>query len=185
MEKLARGIILAPLAVLAVAIILGALAEPETILDTRDTDIASTLSVLHVNGETFELWGYDRSSFSLNDIAYILNGTTAQFNIRHIDDAQWDFWIVRGEQYTPTGDEFKPIPGRWALEASNNTTVGYGINHPMNKTVVVGFDGEDYPATTVSFRAINDIDEPRFGLRDLSFWLDFSYERYGRITLQP
>ena len=183
MKDITRAGIAIALAIIVV--ILAAQLDPDIFLDTRGNDIASRLSVLHVNGETFEVWGYNRSRFSLNDIAYILNGTTAQFNIRQIDDTQWDFWIVRGEQYTPTGDEFKPIPGRWAREGSFGTMESYGINYPMSKTVVVGFDGDDYPATTVSFRAVNDIDEPRFSLRDLSFWLDFNYERYGRITLLP
>jgi len=180
MKDITRAGIAIALAIIVV--ILAAQLDPDIFLDTRGNDIASRLSVLHVNGETFEVWGYNRSRFSLNDIAYILNDTSAQFNIRYIDDEQWDFWIVRGEQYTPTGDEFKPIPGRWIRDGAIEW---YGINHPVNITVAVGFDGEDYPATTVHFSVLNDIDEPRFSLHDLSFWLGFRYERYGRITLQP
>ncbi|MCL2388673.1 MAG: hypothetical protein FWC89_14170, partial [Defluviitaleaceae bacterium] len=64
------------------------------------------------DGESFTLWavGNDTgiSAFRLEDIAYILNGTPAQFNLRPAPDG-FHYWIVRGEAYTPTGQEFRPV----------------------------------------------------------------------------
>ena len=67
-----------------------------------------------VNGESLELWGYGDSSppssFRLRDIAYVLNGTAAQFNVQQLDSQlSRNVLIELGMPYRPTGTEMRPI----------------------------------------------------------------------------
>ena len=70
---------------------------------------------ISVDGSSFEVWGYGSGgitidpSIRLRDIAYILNGTPAQFNIITSPCDSWDFWIQRGAPYLVTFTEFQPI----------------------------------------------------------------------------
>ena len=62
-----------------------------------------------VDDNSFEVWGYGHglSYVRLRDIAYILNGTSMQFDI--LDYGRENFRISRGEPYTPIGIELSPI----------------------------------------------------------------------------
>jgi len=55
------------------------------------------------------MWGYRHwegfGNFQLRDIAYILNGTSTQFDIRKPLDEYLHFWINIGVAYTPIGNE--------------------------------------------------------------------------------
>ena len=65
--------------------------------------------VIYVNEQRFELWGYGYwegyGNYRLRDIAYILNGTSAQFNIREPLGEYLHFWIERNTPYVPIGTE--------------------------------------------------------------------------------
>ena len=126
-----------------------------------------------VDGVPFMMWGVFEdatlSHFRLRDVAYILNGTPAQFNIREIDDDRFDYWIVRGEPYTPTGDEFRPISG---YEEQGILWFDGGLfGH-----ATVGVDGTDEPETAISLFARGDEDGFYFPVSDLALLLGFSLD---------
>ncbi|MCL2376551.1 MAG: hypothetical protein FWC76_04045 [Defluviitaleaceae bacterium] len=141
-----------------------------------------------VEGELFETWGYDGDgpvpALRLHDIAYMLNGTSAQFDIRPIsDDSPWDYWIVRGAPYTPTGNEFQPIPlERYAAFGSYGFFDWYGFDGYPVRTILVGFDGIDAPVTTIPMEVVRDIDGIYFNLWDIAGILGFSWDRYWCIV---
>ena len=114
-----------------------------------------------VNGERFEMWGFDGDgpvpALRLKDMAYIFNGTSAQFDIRTPPDQRWDYWIVRGAAYTPTGAELSlDFEHRSAVYGSYGFAGGMGFYTCPIRTVIVGIDGYDEPATTVALTAIED-----------------------------
>jgi hypothetical protein len=142
--------------------------------------------IISIDGLSFEVWGYGSEeiiidpSIRLRDIAYILNGTPAQFNIVATPNDSWDFWIKRGTAYTVTNTELQPIiEWRRALFGSlgflpGNSSPGFGRIAFQN--TVIGFDGEDSPAFSISVIAVQDIDDMYFSLLDLSYWLGFNVE---------
>jgi len=159
-----------------------------------------TVILNDVNDEPFEIWGYDGDgpmpAFRLCDIAYILNGTSAQFDIRASSDSRWDFWIKRGASYTATGAEMLPIPeNRRALFGSYGFIHGYdspGFDTAPIRNIILGVDGIYTPDEFISFRVVKDIDDVYFPLHDLGYLLGFSIERvlgYGGsrlvITMNP
>jgi len=128
-----------------------------------------------VDGETFAMWGVFEdatlSHFRLQDMAYILNGTPAQFNIREIDDNRFDYWIVRGEPYTPTGNEFRPIPG------IKDDDIGMlWFDGGFFGDVIIGVDGTNKPETAISFFARGDEDGFYFSVWQLAHLLGFSLD---------
>lgn len=67
---------------------------------------------IKVNGEPFVVWGYfgDMPAFiKLRDIAYILNGTSAQFDIYEEDFIRDIIRLTKGVPYSVTGYELQPI----------------------------------------------------------------------------
>ncbi|MDR0273720.1 MAG: hypothetical protein LBI27_10465, partial [Clostridiales bacterium] len=136
--------------------------------------LVSEVSIV-VNGERYELWavGDDMTlhSFRLNDLAYILNGTPAQFNIREIDDDGIDFWIVRGEAYTPTGEEFLPIDAFYEDGEGDLAWFPGDFHH-----AIIGFDGTDYPETFIARTSYKDDDGFYFSLYGLASALGYSVE---------
>ena len=73
-----------------------------------------------VNGRSFNLQGFrvygSHNGFSLRDIAYILNGTSAQFSV------EWDVQtntivLTSGEPYTPVGNELSRLDDNTPLIA--------------------------------------------------------------------
>jgi len=126
-----------------------------------------------VDGEAFVVWGVfedmTQSLFRLEDMAYILNGTPAQFNIRQIDDDRFSYWIVRGEPYTPTGNEFRPISSqvRWSIPWFVGEHFG---------SVTVGVDGTDEPETAIRIFSRGDEDGHYFPIERLGTLLGFSVD---------
>ena len=141
---------------------------------------------ISVDGSCFQVWGYISGeialepSIRLRDIAYILSGTSAQFDVIATPDDSWDFWIKRGELYTLTSTEMQPISQRRrALFGSYGFLPGSnspGFGQTPFQNIVIGFDGEDYPAFSISVTSVRDIDDIYFSLYDLSYWLGFNME---------
>jgi len=120
----------------------------------------------------------------LQDAAFILNGTSAQFDIAE-PPSGYDFWIRRGETYTPDGTELQRISERHAntnliadgfsdgfhpTPYSNRAWIG--SVHPF-RYIVLGLDGNDYPATSISLPVTYAGEDSFFSLWDLSYWLSF------------
>jgi len=105
-----------------------------------------------VDDEEFVLWGYGGdwipgSSFRLRDIAYILNGTPFQFDVREYNDEIWD--IFMGEPYTVTGDELNPhTERRFALFGSYGRVHWYGFPDPIPATAMLHIDLWEVPPET-------------------------------------
>ncbi|MCL2202332.1 MAG: SH3 domain-containing protein [Defluviitaleaceae bacterium] len=142
----------------------------------------ATIIPFYVNGQRFDVYGYRGDSavrlpaVRLADIAYMLNGTAAQFDIvAPPENSGWNFWVKRGTAYTPTGAEMQTIPIRNALFGSYGflprDSTGFSKNPHQN--ITVGFDGEYYPAFSVSFLSVRDIDDIYFSVYELSYWLGF------------
>ena len=153
--------------------------------------------IVIVDGERFDVWGYVGDgpvpAFRLQDIAYMLNGTSAQFDIRPSNDARFDYWIVRGEAYVPTGGEFQPIlEDRWVAFGSYGPFDWYGFDGEPERTVIVGIDGDDAPYTFAAFSVIQDVDYTYFvlwGLAELlGFELDWGWDdeiwSYYQVTTE-
>ncbi|MCL2421261.1 MAG: hypothetical protein FWD03_05325, partial [Defluviitaleaceae bacterium] len=150
-----------------------------------------------VDGQRFELWGYDGDgpmpAFRLQDIAYILNGTSAQFGIRELTDDRFDFWIDTGTPHTMTGAELQPIPeDRWVILGSYGFVDGHGLNPDFRRTAIVGIGGGDIPDTAIAMDVIDDVDDTYFNLRDfgylLGFTIDFDWDDDGFayiVTFHP
>jgi len=125
-----------------------------------------------VDGETFNLWGvWDESTstcFMLRDMAYILNGTPAQFDIRKSDDDRFDYWIIRGVPYTPTGNEFRSI--------YIDCDYGVGWFGGGRYHAVVGVDGIDAPETAISLSVWGDEHDFYFPVGMLAQLLGFTVD---------
>ncbi|MCL2189573.1 MAG: hypothetical protein FWC16_10740 [Defluviitaleaceae bacterium] len=146
--------------------------------------------VLRVDGRDYSLWGYSTDMaihyFCLFDMAYILNGTPAQFNVRRSAGEEWDFWIVRGAAFEVVGQEFvdiplfREIPERSATRADGGGLFGWewdgsGFLRYPEQTFVLGIDGETTPATSIAIRTITDIDNVYFMLSELAYILGFEH----------
>jgi len=134
-----------------------------------------------VDGQLFSLWGYDGDgpvpAFRLQDIAYMLSGTAAQFDIRVSEDESLDYWIIRGASYTPVGTEFAPIlEDRWAIAGSLGFFDWYGFDDYPVQSVVLGFDGGDAPLMAASLRVIRDVDYTYFPVEILGLLIGFSLD---------
>jgi len=139
---------------------------------------------LNIDGEDFEVWYYTGEvslyGFRLRDIAFMLNGTAAQFNIREINDERWDYWIEPGVPYVPNGTELQPIPlERWANFSSEGEVGGYGFVTNPWRHVLVGVGGVYEPATTVAIRVLIDVDDTFFPLENFGYLFGFSRTIYG------
>jgi len=135
-----------------------------------------------VDGKAFTLWGIADdtaiSSIRLRDLAYVLNGTSAQFDIRETTKNDFDYWIVRGAPYTPIGNELQPITSYYDDGWDNKWFIG-----SMTRTII-GIDGTDEPETFIDFTAYIDDYDLYFPLRRLATLLGFSLEwsRVGYIA---
>jgi len=146
--------------------------------------------VLRVDGADYRLWGYSTDMaihyFCLFDMAYILNGTPAQFNVRRSQGEQWDFWIIRGAPFEAVGQEFvdiprfKEIPKRFATRSDGGGLFGWewegsGFMHYPEQILVLGIDGETAPVTSIAIQTIADIDNVYFMLSELADILGFEH----------
>ncbi|MCL2605146.1 MAG: hypothetical protein FWD90_11765 [Defluviitaleaceae bacterium] len=136
--------------------------------------------VITVEGKEYEIWGYSGDvlifAFRPRDIAYILSGTSVQFNIRQTPDERWDYWLVPGEAYTPTGDELREMPFRSALFGSYGFVSGEGIYEDPYRLAVIGIgEANGIPAATVPLLVVGDIDGIYFMLESLEGLLGFTF----------
>jgi len=163
--------------------------SPKPVYATVDA-VWSGEFVLRVDGEDYTLWGYSTDIaihyFCLFDMAYILNGTSAQFDVRRPPSEQWDFWIVRGAPFEGVLQEFaditlfREIPERFATRADGGGLFGWnwegsGFERYPEQTFVLGIDGETAPATSIAIRTIADIDNVYFMLSELADILGFEH----------
>jgi hypothetical protein len=115
-----------------------------------------------VNGVRHELWGYSGElvpHYRLRDIAYALNGTIHQFDIRESADGTRE--LILGAPYTVQGTEMRPIAEpRHATFGSYGLISSHGfpeenISFQIEYTVYHRNGSTEHHA----FRAVNDIDE--------------------------
>jgi len=121
-----------------------------------------TSSTVYINGTPAAFDAYninDNNYFKLRDLAYILSGTEAQFEV------EWDgkanaISLTSGQSYTVVGGEME---GK-----------GSGAKTPAPTNSKILLDGEE-----VAFTAYNIEDNNYFKLRDIGEALDFSVEWDG------
>ncbi|MCL2224679.1 MAG: hypothetical protein FWB96_06905 [Defluviitaleaceae bacterium] len=155
--------------------------SPITVRATTDAVVSSRFEIL-ADDEKFELWGYFTYTgilyFCIYDMAYILRGTPAQFDIRAANSGLAYLRILRGETYTPTGTEFQPIPEtRFASRADGGGLFGWegnGFDFYPEQTLIIEIDGTVIePATSIALRTIQDINNTYFHIWDLAALLGF------------
>ena len=163
---------------------LTAYATPQAFSGIR---IVSMSMEFYVNGEYFVLHGYtsttarDRELYRLRDIAYILNGTRAQFDIQGNR-------IIRGRPYTITGTELQPIPERrYAVFLPPRTSPSRQNGFPRDFSL--GSEDHPYQIATLEidwgwgksisseFKVLEDVDDIYFSIADLAPYLGFSIQR--------
>ncbi len=139
---------------------------------------ASTQSV-EVDGRNVEFQmyalkdanGYDTNYVKLRDVAYVLNGTGAQFNV------EW-YGAVRvnsGTAYSPNGSEmYTPYSGNRAYTKPGGTTIVDGTDCYLDAILLNDDDGGGY--TYYKLRDLGDA---------LGFTVDWSSERGVYIETQP
>ena len=106
--------------------------------------------IIYVNQQRFEVWGYlcsfREDYFRLRDIAYILNGTSAQFNIREPYGDNLHFWIERNVPYIPIGTEltyFYEEDSEWWRSLGGFHA--YATEHFPIQNVILSLDGAEAP----------------------------------------
>ena len=127
-----------------------------------------------VNGTAFEFDAFAlnyNNYFKLRDLAYILNGTSAQFEVG-FDAVTNTVLITSGQPYTIVGGEMANTH-RGLYEEFN--TVASGVTVSTSRFMV---DGE-----SVNFRAYNFTDNNFVKLRDIAVILDFFVDWDGRILI--
>ena len=151
------------------------ISTPTPVRATTDGLYTRQIAIM-VDDVLFNPWGYTThmaiAHICLHDMAYMLRGTPSQFNIRTPIDDRWDFWIIRGEAYTPTGTEFSPIPSpRFATRSDGGGLFGWegnGFEAYPEQTLIIGIDGIYEPASSLAIRTVIDIDNTYFMLCDLA-----------------
>jgi len=127
-----------------------------------------------VNGTEFEfdafVLNYD-NYFRLHDLAYILNGTSAQF-VLDFNDATNAISITSGQPYTVVGGELANTH-RELLEYFDSVTSGVRVS-----TAQFTVDGQEADFTVYNFSCANYIN-----LRDLAMIFDFFVGWDGRIII--
>ena len=129
--------------------------SPITALATHG--FGSTRMMVYVDGEPFLVYGYGSGdfvmdpTFSLRDIAYILNGTPFQFDITEAEDEIWDIWI--GNPLTITGTELEPFAEHTYALFGSYGRVGWGDGQsgfpdPFPTTAVLNVNLWDVPPDT-------------------------------------
>ena len=144
--------------------------EDGTAAPTGHPIVATTV----VNGTEFEFDAFVlnyQNYFRLRDLAYILNGTSAQFNIG-FDAATNTVAITSGQSYTPVGGELANTH-RGLLEYFCSVTSGVRVS--TNRFTV---DGQEANFTVYNFSCANYIN-----LRDLAAIFDFFVDWDGRIII--
>jgi len=155
---------------------------------------------IYVNGQRFDVWGYrnvdwkEFGEYRLRDIAYILDGTSAQFNIREPLDGHLHFWIERNVPYLPIGKELTYFYEDDEDESGFLRRLGqfhaYAVVHNPVQQVILSVDGVDTPTANIvvtvltsfgfpqgELERLADLDQVYFDISDfagiLGFNLDF------------
>jgi len=104
---------------------------------------------IYVNEQRFELWGYGHwdgyGNYRLRDIAYILNGTSAQFSIREPLGEYLHFWIERNTPYIPTGTELSYFYDEQRDWRELGGFHAYAVEHFPLQNVILSIDGSENP----------------------------------------
>jgi len=145
------------------------------------------LLTIYVDGVPFEVWAYGGGGgdgiahIRMRDMAYMLNGTPAQFDIRAAEDGRFDYWIVRDEPYTATGAELQPIPGdRYVMFGSYGHFEWHGFDNYPIQTAILGIDGAIVPVPVMQ-----DIDDMYFSLPTLANFFGVHLSEYTISTESP
>ena len=105
--------------------------------------------VIYVNEQRFEVWGYrlwdEYGNYRLRDIAYILNGTSAQFNIWEPLGAHLHFWIERNVPYEPIGTELTHFYEEHLEWRQIGGFHAYAGQHLPLQHVILSMDGSFVP----------------------------------------
>jgi len=147
------------------------ISSPKNIYATPDGWVYGQQTV-YVNGQAFDLWGYSfwdsYGNFRLRDIAYILSGTSAQFDIRQPLGDYLHFWIERNAPYAPIGGELAPFYD----ENIEWRTIGgfhaYAMEHFPRQSVILSIDGTDAPEGNTIVTALSSFGFPLDDLRRLT-----------------
>jgi len=141
-------------------------------------------AVVFLDDETFTVWGVrDDMAIShvrLRDLAYILNGTAAQFNLAEADCEYLSYRIIRSEPYIPRGDELQPIAYS-RISEHEEWFMGGGWFYGWLTRTKIGVSGETTPETVLRFQFVysNGYDY-FFPLSQMGALLGFSLE-WSRI----
>jgi len=173
--KSMRCLLIAMLTVIATALL-------PTVEVNATHGFGSGETLVIVDGVPFYIWTYGGrggdgfAHIRLRDMAYVLNGTTAQFDIRDIADDRLDFWIMRGEAFNADGTELEPIPMRYLMFGSYGFFGWHGDDFDIypTQTAVVGFDGSDSPERIMPAQILRDIDDMFLPLHTMADWFGFS-----------
>jgi len=152
---------------------------PANIASATVGPLVREMTVL-VDDEAFSIWGvgddFAVSRVRLRDLAYVLSGTPAQFDIREAENDAFSYWIIRGQPYTPDGSELQPIDYyqcevKWYMGFRTRT--------------IVGIDGITEPETFIDVSIYKDDYDLFFPLYQLGRLLGFSIEwsRIGYFVL--
>ena len=157
----------------------------------------STSMVVYVDEEPFLVYGYNGGdfvmdpSFKLRDIAYILSGTSVQFDITEADDGILDIWV--GTPLTLTGTELSPKVQTNALFGSYGRFDWgevHGFPAPFPTTTTLNVDLWDVPQGTefVHLRVyggmgVLDLMADKPNLAVTSFPLEIPFTGIGGATL--
>jgi hypothetical protein len=141
-------------------------------------------AVVFPDDEIFTVWGVrDDMAIShvrLRDLAYILNGTTVQFNIEEADCEYLSYRIIRGEPYIPRGDELQPISYS-RISEHEEWFMGGGWFYGWVTRTKIGVSGEPAPETMLRFQFVyNNGYDYFFPLSRMGALLGFSLE-WSRI----
>jgi len=112
-----------------------------------------------VNGVEFEFEAYTINGFNhfrLRDLAYVLNGTEAQFDVSFDADTNTAY-IFRGQPYTPVGSEMTGSADGWQTPRASLTR--FIVDGEPKSMLAYNIDGNNF-----------------FRLRAIAFLLDFSVE---------
>jgi len=131
-------------------------------------EVYPTTSPVLVNGENVAFQAYHingRNFFKLRDIAYVLNGTAAEFSVRFSNAGA--ILITSGQAYVPVGGEMA------------NTSVGATTATPTSSAILLNRERVDFTAYHIDGNNY-------FMLRDLGYALGFAVdwdEETGTISI--
>ncbi|MCL2225415.1 MAG: hypothetical protein FWB96_10670 [Defluviitaleaceae bacterium] len=131
-------------------------------------------AVVFLDDEIFTIWGVGDdvavSFVRLRDLAYILNGTPAQFNFAESHEENISYRIFRGEPYIPQGNELLPIE-YYHEEGGPRWFAAGGMYN-----VKIGVDGGNSPETVILFNVYGDGYDYFFPLGRMGTLLGYSLE---------